>query len=188
MARSVETLAVIGAGTMGAGIAQVAAMAGIGVTLVDVDPAILERALGRIRGNLDGAVARGKLDAVSAAAALGRLATARAAVAADVLVEAVPEDLALKHRIFAAMEAVAPPHALLVTNTSSLSVAAIASAVRPRERVVGMHFFNPVHLMKLVEIIRHDGTSDDTVDAARSLGERLGQECIVAPPRPPLPP
>jgi 3-hydroxybutyryl-CoA dehydrogenase len=169
---------------MGAGIAQVAAAAGIAVTLVDVDAAILERALGRVRANLDGAVARGKLDAAGAAAVLDRIATAPSVGAADVLVEAVPEDMALKHRIFAAMEAAAPPHALLVTNTSSLSVAGIAAGVTARDRVVGMHFFNPVHLMKLVEIIRHDGTADETVAAARALGERLGKECIVVRDRP----
>jgi len=184
MARSVDSLAVIGAGTMGAGIAQVAAAAGIAVALVDVDPAILERALGRIRANLDGAVARGKMDAAAASAVLGRIALAPSVGAADVLVEAVPEDMALKHAVFAAMEAAAPPHALLVTNTSSLSVAGIAAGVSARERVVGMHFFNPVHLMKLVEIIRHDGTADDVVAAARALGERLGKECIVVRDRP----
>ncbi len=181
---SVESLAVIGAGTMGAGIAQVAAAAGIAVSLVDVDPLILEKALARIRANLDGAVARGKMDAAAAAAALGRIRTSSAVAAADVLVEAVPENLALKHKIFAAMEAAAPAHALLVTNTSSLSVAGIASGVTARDRVVGMHFFNPVHLMKLVEIIRHDGTADDVVAAARALGERLGKDCIVVRDRP----
>jgi len=181
---SIESLAVIGAGTMGAGIAQVAAAAGIAVSLVDVDPLILEKALARIRANLDGAVARGKMDAAAAAAALGRIRTSSAVAAADVLVEAVPENLALKHKIFAAMEAAAPAHALLVTNTSSLSVAGIASAVTARDRVVGMHFFNPVHLMKLVEIIRHDGTADDVVAAARALGERLGKDCIVVRDRP----
>src|SRR5215470_1237135 len=98
MARSVDSLAVIGAGTMGAGIAQVAAAAGIAVALVDVDPAILERALGRIRANLDGAVARGKMDAAAASAVLGRIALAPSVGAADVLVEAVPEDMALKHK------------------------------------------------------------------------------------------
>jgi 3-hydroxybutyryl-CoA dehydrogenase len=181
---SIESLAVIGAGTMGAGIAQVAAAAGIAVSLVDVDRSILEKALARIRANLDGAVARGKMDAAAAAATLGRISSSTSPAAADVLVEAVPENLVLKHKIFAAMEAVAPAHALLVTNTSSLSVAGIAAGVTARDRVVGMHFFNPVHLMKLVEIIRHDGTADEVVDTARALGERLGKDCIVVRDRP----
>ena len=180
----VQTMAVVGAGTMGAGIAQVAAVAGLDVTLVDVDAGGLERALARIRANLDGGVERGKLGADDARAALACIATAPAVVAADVMVEAVPEDAALKQRVFAAIDAVAPERALLATNTSSLSVAVIAAATRRPERVVGMHFFNPVHLMKLLEVVRHDRTADDAVALARALGERLGKDPIVVRDRP----
>ena len=181
---NLRSLAVVGAGTMGAGIAQVAALAGLAVTLVDVEPAGLDRALGRIRENLDGAVTRGKLTTQEAQAALGRIGTAPSAVPADVVIEAVPEDLELKRKIFAAIDAVAPPHALLATNTSSLSVAAVAAATGRPGQVVGMHFFNPVHLMRLVEVIRHDGASPAAVELARALGERLGKDPIVVSDRP----
>jgi 3-hydroxybutyryl-CoA dehydrogenase len=175
---------VVGAGTMGAGIAQVAALAGLEVTLCDVDGAALERAHARVRDSLATGVARGKVDAAAAAAALGRLSTAPAPVAADVLIEAVPERLELKRQVFAALDAVAPPHALLATNTSSLGVGLIAAATARPGRVVGMHFFNPVPLMKLVEIVRHDAADPAAVAAARALGERLGKEPIVVRDRP----
>jgi len=176
-------VAVIGAGTMGHGIGQVAAMAGYGVTLTDARPQALDPALARIRENLDGAVSRGKLTADVAAAALGRIRLetdlAPAVAGADLIIEAVVEDLAIKHDVFRRVAAAAPAGATLATNTSSLSVARIAEAVPDPGRVVGMHFFNPVHLMKLVEVVRHDRADGGHVDRVVEVARAMGKEPIV---------
>jgi 3-hydroxybutyryl-CoA dehydrogenase len=170
----VRTLVVIGAGTMGHGIAHVAAVAGLEVTLVDVAEGAAERGLAKIRENLQGGVARGKLGAREAEAAGARLRAATSPPAADVIIEAVPEDLALKQRLLGPLEA-----RLVATNTSSLSVAAIASACRDPGRVVGMHFFNPVHVMKLVEVVRHPGAAPEAVALAVELSRRFGKTPIT---------
>jgi 3-hydroxybutyryl-CoA dehydrogenase len=176
-------VAVIGAGTMGHGIAQVAAQAGHDVRLADAVPGAAARGLERIRGNLDGAVERGKISPAAREASLARLRgyddVEAAAAGADLVVEAVPERLELKQALFRRLDALLPPPALLATNTSSLSVAAIAAATSRPERVVGMHFFNPVHLMKLVEIVTHAGTSAATREAAVSVARGMGKEPIV---------
>jgi 3-hydroxybutyryl-CoA dehydrogenase len=175
-------MVVVGAGTMGAGIAQVGAASGLDVVLVDVDAAALERGLGRAAAGLDGAVARGKLSAEAAAAARARLAggsTLAAVAGAGVVVEAVPERLDLKRRIFGEIAGAAPGDSLLASNTSSLSVGLIAAATPCPERVVGMHFFNPVPAMKLVEIVRHERAAPEMVERARQLALRLGKEPIV---------
>jgi 3-hydroxybutyryl-CoA dehydrogenase len=176
-------IAVIGAGTMGAGIAQVAVAAGLEATLVDVDEQALGRGLTRVAGGLDAAVARGKLSVAEAQAARGRLSSETsieaAAARAGAIVEAVPESLDLKRRVFEIVGRAAPASALLATNTSSLSIAEIAAATSSPERVVGMHFFNPVPAMKLVEIVRHGRASEESVARARELGVRLGKEPIV---------
>jgi 3-hydroxybutyryl-CoA dehydrogenase len=176
-------IVVVGAGTMGAGIAQVCAASDLAAVLVDVDAAALERGLSRAAAGLDAAVARGKLTAEQAAAARGRLAGAGsigdAAAGADVVIEAVPEELAIKRRIFGAIAAAAPETALLASNTSSLSIGAIASSTPCPERVVGMHFFNPVPAMKLVEIVRHPAAAPPFVERARELATRMGKEPIV---------
>ena len=172
----------IGAGTMGHGIAQVAAQAGYAVRLADAVPGAAAAALERIRANLEGGVARGKLTAAARDAALARIAAGDGAEAAargaDLVIEAVPEDLGLKRDLFARLAAAAPA-AVLATNTSSLSVAAIAAAAPAPGRVVGMHFFNPVHLMKLVEVVTHDGTGADTRATAVAVVRRMGKEPIV---------
>ncbi len=179
----VTTVAVIGAGTMGHGIAQVAAQAGCAVRLADAVPGAAARGLARVRKNLDGAVERGKTTPAERDAALGRLvasdAVEGAARGADLVVEAVPEDLDLKRALFAQLDAVAPERALLATNTSSLSVAAIAAATARPGRVLGMHFFNPVHLMKLVEVVTHAGTAPASTELAVALARRFGKEPIV---------
>ena len=163
-------VAVVGAGTMGHGIAQVAAQAGYAVHLADALPGAAARGLERIRANLEGAVQRGKASAAERDAALARIAVAAdaltAARGAALVIEAVPEDLDLKCSLFRALGGAAP-EAVLATNTSSLSVAAIAAASGRPERVVGMHFFNPVHLMRLVEVVTHEGTSPAAREAAR---------------------
>ncbi len=176
-------LAVVGAGTMGHGIAQVGAVAGCDVALTDADPSALQAALGKVQANLDGGVDRGKLTRAAAEAALGRI-TLRddietAAADADIVVEAVLEDLEVKRDLFARLDEVAPPDAVLATNTSSLSVSDIARATSRPQLVLGMHFFNPVHIMKLVEIVVHGGTDMAAVARARDLAERMGKDPIV---------
>ena len=179
----IAAVAVIGAGTMGHGIAQVAAQAGYAVRMADALPGAAQQGLARIRKNLDGAVERGKATAADRDAALSRIAVSddvvQAVHGAGLVVEAVPEDLGLKHELFARLDAAAPEGALLATNTSSLSVAAIAAATSRPARVLGMHFFNPVHLMKLVEVVTHAGTAPETTAVAVAVARRLGKEPIV---------
>jgi 3-hydroxybutyryl-CoA dehydrogenase len=176
-------LAVVGAGTMGHGIAQVGAVAGCDVTLTDADPAALQAALGKVQANLDGGVDRGKLTRVAADAALKRITLREdietAAADADIVVEAVLEDIQVKRDLFARLDQVAPAAAVLATNTSSLSVSDIAHATSRPQLVLGMHFFNPVHIMKLVEIVVHGGTDVAAVARARDLAERMGKDPIV---------
>jgi 3-hydroxybutyryl-CoA dehydrogenase len=182
-ADDVRTIAVLGAGTMGHGIAQVAAMAGFQVVLQDIAPDLVDHGLARIQANLDQGVARGKVTAEARVETIARLTgttdLAQAASRADVVIEAVPERLDLKRDIFTAVARAASPRALLATNTSSLSIAAIAASVPSPARVVGMHFFNPVHLMKLVEVVTHDRALPAAVALARSVGARLGKTPIV---------
>ncbi|HET9232881.1 MAG TPA: 3-hydroxyacyl-CoA dehydrogenase family protein [Candidatus Eisenbacteria bacterium] len=179
----VEEVVVIGAGTMGHGIAHVAALAGLTTTLVDVDPSALERGLAAIRRNLDRGVEKGKVSAQNRDAALARLRGSLELSAAlrnaTVVIEAVPENLELKKRTFEDLGRIAPENALLGTNTSSLPVSEIAAATRYPERVVGLHFFNPVHVMELLEVVRGQATSDAVVARALDLGRRLGKECIL---------
>jgi 3-hydroxybutyryl-CoA dehydrogenase len=180
----IERILVIGAGTMGHGIAHVAAAAGYAARLYDVDADQVERGLESVAANLQKGVEKGKVAEADRDAALGRLAAApvdlaEAAAACDLAVEAVPEDLALKQSIFRTLGEAAPVHAILATNTSSLPVNEIASASGRPERVVGMHFFNPVHLMKLLELVRTDRTADDALEASREVGERMGKTVIV---------
>ena len=178
----IRTVAVVGAGTMGHGIAQVAARAGYEVRLADAVPGAAAAAIARIRANLEGGVERGKLTAAERDAALARIAAgddaAAAARGADLVIEAAPEDLDLKRALLARLAAAAPA-AVLATNTSSLSIAAIAAATPAPGRVVGMHFFNPVHLMTLVEVVTHDGTTPEAREAAVAAARRMGKEPIV---------
>jgi 3-hydroxybutyryl-CoA dehydrogenase len=175
-------VAVIGAGTMGHGIAYAAALAGFPVTLTDSAPGVLDLAWSKIDGLLAGGVKRGKLTAEEATATRGRLRTEpdlRGAVAdAGVVIEAVVEDLAVKRRLFADIERAAPAGALLASNTSSLSIGAIAGAVDAPGRVLGLHFFNPVHVMRLVEVVTHAGSDRAAVDTALRFARELGKEPI----------
>jgi 3-hydroxybutyryl-CoA dehydrogenase len=180
---SIRSIAVLGAGTMGHGIAHIAAAAGYQVRLRDIDAGAVDRGLDRIRANLSKGVELGKLSPAERDGALARIHgttdLAAACTGADVVVEAAPEILAVKQQIFTEVAAVAPAHALLASNTSSLSVAAIASVVPGPGRVVGMHFFNPVHLMKLVEVVRHPGTDAAALVCAVALAERMGKTAIT---------
>ncbi len=168
---------------MGHGIAQVAAQTGWAVRLTDAVPGAAPAALERVHRNLDGAIARGKATAEERDAALGRITIAEriedAARDADLVLEAIPEDLDLKCRLFRQLDAAAPAGAVLATNTSSLPVGAIAAAAAAPGRVIGMHFFNPVHLMKLVEVVTHAGTDPAVRDAAVVAARRMGKEPIV---------
>ena len=180
---SAPRVAVVGAGTMGHGIAYVAALAGCKVALTDASADALATGGARARELFAGGVQRGKLTAGESTAAAQRLRTeaslAGAVRDAAVVIEAVVEDLAVKRRLFAELEAATPLDALLATNTSSLSVGAIAAAVRTPGRVVGLHFFNPVHAMKLVEVVTHARAEPAAVDRAVALARRLGKEPIV---------
>jgi 3-hydroxybutyryl-CoA dehydrogenase len=176
-------IAVVGAGTMGHGIAYVAAAAGLDVRITDPDAAALDRGVTAIRALFDRAVERGKLAAEEQASALGRVVAApglgSAVDDADAVIEAAPERIDVKRAIFAELDRLAPAGALLASNTSSLSIGAIAAAVGDPGRVVGLHFFNPVAAMRLLEIVRGPATSDATIERARALAERLGKTPIV---------
>ena len=176
-------VAVVGAGTMGHGIAQVLALAGYDTALTDSNAAVLEAAPARIEENLDGGVTRGKITEGNAREAMSRiqlLGDLEAAVTdADLVIEAVIEDLGVKRDLFARLDSLTVASAVLATNTSSLSVAAIAAATTRPERVLGMHFFNPVHIMKLVELVRHDRTGDEFLARAREAVTRMGKQPIV---------
>ena len=177
------TATVLGAGTMGHGIAQVAAMAGSDVVLVDTTEELVESGLARIRGNLDAGVSRGKVPEATRDETVRRLSGGTdpqaAAAGCDLVVEAIPERLELKRSLFRALEEVAPERAILATNTSSLSITAIQDGLSRPERVVGMHFFNPVHIMKLVEVVRGERTAEEVVEATAAFARRMEKEPIV---------
>jgi 3-hydroxybutyryl-CoA dehydrogenase len=179
----IETVAVIGAGTMGRGIAQVAAQAGYATVLHDADPEAPRKALQAIEETLAKGVARGKVTAEAKAAALERLRVtsdlANSLIDADLVIEAVPEDLDLKSQLFGEMDARCPAGTVLASNTSSLSIVALAGATARPERVVGLHFFNPVHLMRLVEVVIHEGTDPGVQAAMVAFARALGKEPIV---------
>jgi 3-hydroxybutyryl-CoA dehydrogenase len=170
-----DTVCVVGAGQMGSGIAQVAAVAGYDVTLVDVAPRQLERARAGIEGSLGKLVEKGRVEASAAEAALGRITTAPEPAPADLAIEAATEDVDLKLRIFRDLDAAAGDGAVLASNTSSIPITRLAAATARPERVVGMHFMNPVPLMPLVELIRGLETSDDAAATVRAAAERMGK-------------
>jgi 3-hydroxybutyryl-CoA dehydrogenase len=182
-ARTIATIAVIGAGTMGHGIAHVAAAAGATVRLFDAMAGAAESGVGKVKKNLDKGVELGKVTAEARDAALARLSAASDIAAAcdgvDCVIEAIPERIELKRELFATVDRLAPAHALLGTNTSSLPVAQIAAAVGDGSRVVGLHFFNPVHVMKLVEVVKHAGSDEQAIADAVALVERMGKTPIV---------
>jgi 3-hydroxybutyryl-CoA dehydrogenase len=179
----VKTIAVIGAGTMGHGIAQVGALAGYELRLTDARSEALAPALERIRANLEGGVKREKLQEDDAETALGRIALCNriedAVQGADLVIEAVVEDLNVKRELFGQIAAACPEDATLATNTSSISVARIAEGVPDPGRVLGMHFFNPVHIMKLVEVVRHAQADPDHVSRVVAVAREMGKEPIV---------
>jgi 3-hydroxybutyryl-CoA dehydrogenase len=178
-----EHVLVVGAGQMGAGIAQVALAAGCQVSLVDVSAAAVEKGVGRIRAGFAKLREKGKLDATAESAALGQLTThtaVRDASGVDVAIEAVTENEELKKRIFQDLDAVVKPGGVLATNTSSIPITRVAASTRRPEAVIGMHFMNPVPLMQLVEIIRGAATSDETYRRTRTLAEGMGKTCVTS--------
>lgn len=177
-----KKLAVIGAGLMGAGIAQVAAQAGWQVVLRDVDDQALHRARDAIEASYVRFAGKGMLTDDQVQAALGRITASTdlaAAADADVVVEAVFEELAVKREVFTALDAMCQPEAVLATNTSAIPITQIAAVTSRPESVVGTHFFSPVPMMKLCELVRGFKTSDQTLAAARSFAEEIGKTCIV---------
>ncbi len=178
MAREISSVGVVGLGTMGAGIVEVLARSGIDVVAVEVGDAALEHGRATLTGSTDRAVAKGKLSAADRDALLGRV---RFTVGladlhdADLVIEAVPEQLDLKQAIFAELDRVCKPETILATNTSSLSVTEISVATSRSNRVIGMHFFNPAPIMKLIEVVRTVVTADDVVADIEALCERLGK-------------
>jgi len=178
-----STVVVLGAGTMGVGIAHVTALSGRDTRLFDVDAEALDRARERIRSGLERGIELGKVDPARRDAALGRLRTtadlAEAADGADLVIEAVPERLELKREILARVAEIVSAGCVLGSNTSSLSISAIAEPVPGAERVIGLHFFNPVPAMALVEIVRGDRTAERVVETARAFAVELGKTPIV---------
>jgi 3-hydroxybutyryl-CoA dehydrogenase len=175
-------LAVIGAGLMGSGIAQVAAQAGWQVTMRDLDDEALARGLAAVRRSLERFAAKGTIDEDEVSAALGRISVTTelaAAADADIVVEAVFERLDIKQEVFRALDEVCKPGAVLATNTSAIPVTQIASVTRRPESVVGTHFFSPVPMMKLCELVRGFKTSDETLATARAFAEEVGKTCVV---------
>ena len=183
MTTDIQSITVIGAGTMGHGIAQIAAQAGYDVTLTDVDESALPRALQKITQNLAGGVERNKLTPKERDDALSRVTTTanieNALSAADLCIEAVVEDIKIKQDLFATMERSARNAAFLATNTSSLPLKRIVERLERPERVIGLHFFNPVHIMKLVEVIVQESTTDEIRNGALAIVERMGKEPVV---------
>jgi len=180
---TIKNVAVIGAGTMGNGIAHVFAQSGYATTLIDVDRARLDAAVGTIAKNLDRQIAKGALAAEARDATLGRITTVTSVDdvgGADLAVEAVPELIELKTGIFAALDAALPPESILASNTSSISITRLAGLTKRPDRVIGMHFMNPVPVMKLVEVIRGLQTSDATTRAVVELSQALGKIPVAA--------
>ncbi len=179
----IQTIAVIGAGIMGRGIAHAAALGGYRTILEDLLPNALRKAETEIRSNLDKAVELNKVTAADADAAFKRLEYAssveEAAREADLVIEAVPEEMESKIEIFTLLDKICRPTTILASNTSSLSVTEIASVTYRAKKCVGMHFFNPVHKMKLLEVVRALETDDDTIATAFEVGKRMGKEVVV---------
>ena len=183
----IKTVGVLGCGLMGSGIAQVCAASGYRTIVKEVDEALLQIGLGRIKKFLDEGVAKGKVTADARAATLGRLSgttTFEAMKHCDVVVEAIIENLEEKSAAYAALETVVGAHAIVLSNTSSLCITELASKTRRPDRFAGLHFFNPVPLMKLVEVIRGLTTSDETCEQVFAFAQSLGKEPIHAPDRP----
>jgi len=183
MSISTPKVAVLGAGTMGHGIAQVFAAAGATVRLYDVDLERVEKGRAQVRAGLDRLVAKGKTTAAEVERILSAIVPAPQIPAAvhdvDLVIEAAPEDMALKASIFKEVVAAAPKHAILGSNTSSLSITELGARIGAQERVIGLHFFNPPPVMELLEIVRGVSTSQETIERARAVAKEIGKTSIL---------
>jgi len=179
----VRTIAVLGAGIMGRGIAYASALGGYATILQDTNGEALEKAVNEIWATLEKGMITGKVDGEAATQANRRITSTRslevAASDADLVIEAVPEHIELKIELFGMLEGMTKPAAILASNTSSLSITEMAAATSRPRQVVGMHFFNPVHRMKLLEVVRALETSDETLDSACAVGTKMGKDCVV---------
>jgi 3-hydroxybutyryl-CoA dehydrogenase len=181
--KAVERVGVIGAGTMGHGIAQVAAAAGCDVVLMDTTAELAERGMQRIRDNLAEGIKRGKVTAQECDEVLGRIRVSETACSSagdrDLIIEAVPERIDLKIELLQWMESCLRDNAIIASNTSSLSISTMQNALKAPQRMIGLHFFNPVHINRLVEIVRGDATAVDVVQASQEFVQRIGKDAIV---------
>lgn len=185
--QDVRTVGVVGCGLMGSGIAEICARAGFQVIVREVDEALLQKGMDRIRASMAKAVERGKLSAAEMEAAWGRIRGTLQMedfAACDLVIEAVVEEMGTKKQVFAALDRICPPHAVLASNTSSLSITALGSATRRPEKVIGLHFFNPAPVMPLLEIVVGLQTAEETVALGRALGERLNKIVVLSKDRP----
>jgi len=179
----IRQIAIIGTGTMGRGIAYLSAVAGYDTVIYDIDSGALDAARASIESTLAKGVERGKVSAGAATAAMQRIQLASelepAVRQADLIIEAAPEDMELKRDLFSQADVICGEETILASNTSSISITRLAGAVERRSHFVGMHFFNPPHAMKLVEIVRGERTSDETVAQVREVAEKMGKQPIV---------
>jgi len=183
----IERVGVVGCGLMGSGIVEVCARAGYPVIVREVNDEFLRRGLNRIEKSLAKGVSRGKLRADERDAAWNRITgttDVNAFADCDLVVEAIIENLDMKKEVFAALDQITPPHAILASNTSSLSITSMAAATQRPTQVLGIHFFNPVPVMPLIEMVRTFLTSDETYATARAFGEGLGKQVVVTKDRP----
>lgn len=180
---NIKKVCVLGAGIMGSGIAQVCAQAGFEVSLRDIEQRFVDKGMDAIASVLGRAVKKGKKTQEEVDAILGRITPVTdlnaAASGADIVVEAAVEDIEIKKKIFQSLEELVPEHCLFFTNTSGLSITEMAASTKRADKFLGTHFFNPVPLMRLLELVKGYETSDETVEIAREWGAKLGKECIV---------
>ncbi len=177
----IEQIAIIGAGQMGNGIAQVSSCAGYRVTMIDIKEEFLDKGMNTINNSLNKLVSKGKMSEIEAESAISRISTSTdksSASNADLVVEAIPEVLSYKTSLFAELDSLCKPEAILATNTSSISIDSIASSTNRPDRVIGMHFMNPVPIMKLVEIINGSDTSDEVNNAVVNAAEKMGKTAL----------
>ena len=181
--RDIQSITVLGAGTMGHGIAHVAALSGYAVQLFDLDQGALNKGLAHINKAMQKGVDKGKLEPEAMQEALSRLQVSNdfdiATANADLVIEAVPENLELKSKIFAQLDAALSADVILASNTSSISLTKIAQACKHPERCIGMHFFNPPHILKLLEIVQAEQTSPQVLEAVRQVGEKMNRDIVV---------
>ncbi len=179
----IKNVGVVGCGIMGSGIAQVCAQSGYGVTVLEANPDLLAKGLDSIKRFLDKSIAKGKISQEEKDATLGRINGTTAIddfAACDLVIEAIPEKMDLKKEVFSKLDQTCPDHTILASNTSALSIIEIGTTTRRPGKVLGMHFFNPVPIMRLVEVIRTLATSEETIEIVKTFGASLGKSIVVA--------